>query len=83
MGKTKNSRAQEALLMVFVAVCCVLVAMTLVIAFDESNSGATTTAGANGYPVYSNGQTTVTPSAHPVTPPPTIDPRTEQPTLTF
>lgn len=83
MGKTNHSRAQEALLIVFVTVCCVLVVATLVIAFEESTAGATTSEDSYGYPAYSSDQQTSTPSAYPVTPPPTIDPRTKQPTLTF
>jgi DNA-binding NarL/FixJ family response regulator len=36
-----------------------------------------------GYPAHTYQQTTLTPSAVPPAPPPTIDPRTKPPTLTF
>lgn len=83
MEKKKHSRTQESFLIVFVAVCCVLVATTLWIAFHESSAGATTTDGPYSYPTYSFDGPTLTPHAHKRTPPPTIDPRTKQPTLTF
>lgn len=82
MGKTNHSRAQEVALIGFVVVCFVLVAATLMIAFDESHAGATT-GETYGYPAYTRGQLTATPSPFPQTPPPTLDPRTKQPTLTF
>lgn len=82
MAKTKHSRTQEAALIVFVAICFVLVVLTVVIAFDESDTGATTS-GAYGYPAYADDESTPTPSLMPFTPPPTWDPRTKQPTLTF
>lgn len=40
MAKKKQSRTQEGLLIVFVAACVVLVAATVIIAFDEAGVGA-------------------------------------------
>jgi len=82
MGKSKQSRLQEGLLIAFAAACFVLVALTLITAFNDAGMIATTE-DVRGYPAHTSQQTTPTPSAVPPAPPPTIDPRTKSPTLTF
>lgn len=82
MGKSKQSNVREGLLIVFVTACFVLVALTLIIAFNDAGMIATTE-NAQGYPAHTYQQSTLTPSAVPLALPPTIDPRTKQPTLTF